>query len=128
MARPFGPRILALCMAAERIGGWATAREIFEHAGLSGLSETIYTQQVTRCVEHGAMRVDRSQAPFRFIAIPGWRERMEESRRQKINSRTRKQGHKPRVKRDAAPEATPVPEVAIRRVNSIFDPAFVEAA
>lgn len=74
--RPVGKHIRACLEASEQIGTWATAGDLYRHAGLH-IKPTVCTKVMRRAVDYGLAEIDELSRPLRFKALIGWRRRID---------------------------------------------------
>lgn len=98
--RPVGKHIRACLEASEQIGTWATARDLYRHAGMN-LKPTVCTKVMRRAVHYGLADIDESCSPMKFKALIGWRRRID-------------------IPHISNKEYKPVAEVVIPKINSVW--------
>ena len=102
--RPVGKHIRACLEASEQIGTWATARDLYRHAGMN-LKPTVCTKVMRRAVHYGLAEIDESCSPYKFKALIGWRRRIDTPH---ISNKEYKKEYKP------------VDKPVIPRINSVW--------
>ena len=114
MPRPIGAGVTSVCSAVEKLG-YASRREV--HAQTPHLILSDVRTYCRRAVLLGLLDVDREVIPHLHSVVPGWREKVENSKKRVVVQRA---DTDPAVARAAAADKT-VQRAVKFQSNSIFN-------